>query len=64
MKAAWKVLMAMSLIVSPGGTESIYRQLIPYKRDISFEYDGSMSMVQQYLERNRTYIRLGSEEFF
>ena len=21
-------------------------------------------MVQQYLERNRTYIRLGSEEFF
>ena len=38
--------------------------MIPYKRDISFEYDGSMSMVQQYLERNRTYIRLGSEEFF
>ena len=62
--AAWKVLMAMT---SSQAQEELNRYtdgLIPYKRDISFEYDGSMSMVQQYLERNRTYIRLGSEEFF
>ncbi|PNV62782.1 hypothetical protein C0033_07090 [Clostridium sp. chh4-2] len=63
-KAAWKVLMAMTSSQAQEVLNQYTDGLISYKRDISFEYDGSMSMVQRYLEKNRTYIRLGSEEFF
>lgn len=63
-QAAWKVLTAMT---SPQAQEVLNQYtdgLISYKRDVSFQYEGSMSMVQQYLETNRTCFRLGSEDFF
>ena len=63
-KAAWEVLMAMTSSKAQEALNEYTDGLISYKRDISFEYDGCMRMVQPYLERNRTYIRLGSEGIF
>ena len=63
-EAAWKVLMAMTSSQAQEVLNEHTDGLISYKRDITFEYSGAMSMVQKYLETNRTYLRLGSEEFF
>lgn len=62
-EAAWKVLMAMTSSQAQEVLNEHTDGLISYKRDITFEYSGAMSMVQKYLETNRTYLRLGSEEF-
>lgn len=62
--AAWKVLMAMTSSQAQEVLNAQTDGLISYKRDITFEYSGSMGTVQKYLETNRTYLRLGSEEFF
>ena len=63
-EAAWKVLQAMT---SPQAQEILNQYtdgLVSYQRDISLECGKDMEMVQQYLETNRTYIRLGADEFF
>lgn len=63
-EAAWKVLKAMT---SPQAQEILNQYtdgLVSYQRDVSLECGEGMETVQQYLETNRTYIRLGSEEFF
>lgn len=63
-EAAWKVLQAMT---SPQAQEILNQYtdgLVSYQRDIALESGEDMKMVQQYLEKNHTYIRLGAEEFF
>ena len=63
-EAAWKVLSAMASEETQKLLNKHTDGLVPYQRDISFEYTGSMNMVQNYLETNSTYVRLATDEFF
>ena len=60
------ILRIMTAMVNQEGQDHISygKNMVPYKKDVTLDLMDEMSNLKPYVERNKLYIRLASNEMF